>query len=202
MADGRKAFDDRVPQHQAQRHKRQDGESIDDGDRGVVLESAPYVAVHAAIRACVDRTSKRAIRLTVSVTRISTSPSSISAAGYRLPVASENSLAILLASVYPGEKIEGGISSRLPMTMVTAMVSPSARPRASTVAPKIPARAAGSNTRHVVSHQVAPRATDDSRSPRGTARITSRETAESVGRIMMASTREAVKMLAWRDRKS
>src|ERR1700687_5664313 len=109
-----------------------------------------------------------------------------------VPVASLNSLAITLANVYPGEKMEDGISGRLPMTIVTATVSPSARPSARIVAPKIPARAAGSTTRHVISHHVAPNATDDSRSPRGTALITSREIAESVGRIMIARTSDAV----------
>src|ERR1700674_4647088 len=113
-----------------------------------------------------------------------------------VPVASLNSLAMTLASVYPGWKIDGGISGRLPMTIVTATVSPRARPRASIVAPKIPARAVGRTTRHVISHHVAPNATDDSRSPLGTALITSREIAASVGRIMMARTREAVKKLA------
>src|SRR4029077_8646011 len=84
------------------------------------------------------------------------------------------------------------------MTIVTAMVSPRARPSASTVAPKIPARAVGRITRHVVSHQVAPNATDDSRRPRGAARITSRETADSGGRILIAHTSEVVKKLYWR----
>src|SRR5256885_4966256 len=103
-----------------------------------------------------------------------------------------------LASVYAGEKRELEISGRLPMTIVTAIVSPSARPRASTAAPKIPALAAGRITLALVSHHVAPSATDDSRSPCGTARSTSREMAESVGRIITASTRDALKRLVWR----
>src|SRR6266851_3116539 len=78
------------------------------------------------------------------------------------------------------------------MTIVTAMVSPSARPSARITAPKMPARADGSTTRHVVSHHVAPSATAFSFRPRGTARMTSRETALSVGRIITASTSEAV----------
>ena len=59
----------------------------------------------------------------------------------------------------------------------------------------MPARAAGRITRHVVSHHVAPRATAFSRRPRGTALITSREIADRVGRIITASTSEALKRL-------
>src|SRR3981081_2239659 len=81
------------------------------------------------------------------------------------------------------------------MTIVTAMVSPSARPRARIVAPKMPGRADGRITRQVVSQHVGPRGTAFSFMPRGTARITSRETAVSVGRIITANTREAMKRL-------
>src|SRR5260370_27954135 len=81
------------------------------------------------------------------------------------------------------------------MTIVTAMVSPSARPSARITAPKMPARADGSTTRHVVSHHVAPRATAFSFRPRGTARMTSRETAVSVGRTQHPSPSDAVKKL-------
>src|SRR5258708_2378822 len=81
------------------------------------------------------------------------------------------------------------------MTIVTASVAPSARPRARIVAPKIPARADGRITRHVVSHHVAPSATAFSFRPRGTARMTSRETAVSVGRIITARISAAVNRL-------
>src|SRR3977135_1797679 len=79
--------------------------------------------------------------------------------------------------------------------MVTAIVSPKARPRARMVAPKIPGRAAGRITRQVVSHHVAPSATAFSFKPRGTARITSLEIAARVGRIITASTSDALKRL-------
>src|SRR5205085_3353806 len=75
------------------------------------------------------------------------------------------------------------------------MVSPSARPRARMVAPKMPARAEGRITRQVVSHQVEPSAIAFSFNPLGTARMTSRETAVRVGRIITASTSEAAKRL-------
>ena len=106
-----------------------------------------------------------------------------------------NSFAITLDSVYAGWKIECGMTYWLPITIVTAIVSPSARPSARMVAPKMPARADGKMTRHVVSHHVAPSATAFSFSPRGTALMTSREMAVSVGRIITASTRAALKRL-------
>ncbi len=55
--------------------------------------------------------------------------------------ASANSLAMAAAMVYPGANSEAAISWRLPITMVTAMVSPRARPRPSTTAPMMPDRA-------------------------------------------------------------
>ena len=103
-----------------------------------------------------------------------------------------NSLAITLASVYDGAKSEAEISGRLPITIVTAIVSPSARPSPSTHAPKMPTRAAGSTTRVAVSHFVAPSAIDASRRSRGIAAITSREIAVTVGTIMSARMIPAV----------
>ena len=54
--------------------------------------------------------------------------------------ASPNSLAITAASVYPCAKIVFPMTAALPMTIVTAIVSPIARPRPSIAAPEIPAR--------------------------------------------------------------
>src|SRR5215472_878159 len=85
------------------------------------------------------------------------------------------------------------MSFRFPIVIVTAIVSPSARPNERTVAPKIPARAAGRTTFQTVSHQVAPIATLASRSPPGTALMTSREIELRVGRIMMARMIEAIR---------
>src|SRR3954464_13300896 len=81
------------------------------------------------------------------------------------------------------------------MTIVTAMVSPRARPRARMGAPKRPDRAVGRTTCQVISHHVAPRATAFSRRPRGTARMTSRATAVRVGRVTTARINGAVKRL-------
>ena len=78
------------------------------------------------------------------------------------------------------------------MTIVTAIVSPSARPSANTQAPKMPTRAAGSTTRVAVSHFVEPRAIDASRKSRGMAAMTSREIAVTVGTIINARMIPAV----------
>jgi hypothetical protein len=43
-----------------------------------------------------------------------------------------------------------------PISMASAMVSPRARPKPSTSAPKIPVDAAGSITFRIASHRVAP----------------------------------------------
>ena len=57
--------------------------------------------------------------------------------------ASLNVVAILEAIVWAWSNSESGMSWALPMTMVTAIVSPSARPRPRMTAPTIPERAAG-----------------------------------------------------------
>ena len=55
--------------------------------------------------------------------------------------ASVNPLAIEAEIVVPGARIEALMRCALPMTKVTAMVSPSARPRASMMPPVTPTRA-------------------------------------------------------------
>ena len=54
--------------------------------------------------------------------------------------ASANSLAIAAEIVVAGAKIDVWILKELPITKVTAMVSPSARPRASMIPPMTPTR--------------------------------------------------------------
>ena len=56
------------------------------------------------------------------------------------PTASVNSLAIVAEIVVPGARIEAEILCALPITKVTAMVSPSARPRPSMIPPITPTR--------------------------------------------------------------
>ena len=64
-----------------------------------------------------------------TVTRKRNKPNSINAERYKVWSASVNSLAITLAIVFPGPKILVGIILALPITMVTAIVSPKALPR-------------------------------------------------------------------------
>src|SRR5882762_3168833 len=144
-------------------------------------------------RAVVAKIRSRASPLSTNVSRNSTSPNSISALKYKLPVASENSFARTAAMEYPGEKREAEIVGLLPMTMVTAIVSPSARASARNTEPKIPMRAAGTTTFQVDSHFVAPRANAASRWSRGTASRTSRDTERTNGTIMIARTIPAVR---------
>ena len=70
-----------------------------------------------------------------------TSPISTSACRCRSSVASVNSLAITAAIVYCGAYSDVVICGLLPITIVTAIVSPSARPKPSMTAPMMPVRA-------------------------------------------------------------
>jgi hypothetical protein len=67
-----------------------------------------------------------------------TNPTAISADRCRSPDASLNSLAISDAIVYAGANSDAEISGRLPMTIVTAMVSPRARPSPKMMPPMMP----------------------------------------------------------------
>ena len=79
------------------------------------------------------------------------------------------------------------------MTIVTAIVSPIARPRPSIAAPEIPAREYGRIAVRIISQRVAPSASAASLWSGGTVDITSRVMAETIGRIMIASTSPAMK---------
>jgi hypothetical protein len=58
--------------------------------------------------------------------------------------------------VLAGEKSERLIWFELPISMASAMISPSARPNPRTSAPKIPVDAVGSITFRIASQRVAP----------------------------------------------
>ncbi|MEZ4717019.1 MAG: hypothetical protein R2851_13180 [Caldilineaceae bacterium] len=62
-----------------------------------------------------------------------------------------------------------GMLAALPVTIITAMVSPMARPTPSMTAVIRPGRAAGNTTRQMVCHWVAPMASAPSRYSLGTA---------------------------------
>ena len=107
-------------------------------------------------------------------------------------MASLNSLAMTLAMVLAGANSEATICARLPMTMVTAIVSPMARPRPSMIAPRIPVRPYGNTATRTISHLVAPKAKAASRCACGTARSTSCVTEVMYGTIITARIIEAV----------
>ena len=74
----------------------------------------------------------------------------------------------------------------LPIIIVTAMVSPKARPKANIIPPTIPEKAAGINTRKIVSQRVAPKPREACRKSGGKAAKESREIAIIIGRIIIA----------------
>ena len=93
----------------------------------------------------------------------------------------------------PPPKIDAGIFCEPPMSIATAMVSPSARPRPSIVAPMVPVRALGSTTSRIISQRVEPSAYAPKISASGVLSMTSRVTDVMIGRIMIASTTLAAK---------
>src|ERR1700722_2702692 len=135
----------------------------------------------------------RARPFRMKVIKNKTKPNSIRALRYKSPVASVNSLAMTEAMVYPGANSEALIWGLLPMTIVTAMVSPSARARARKTEPMMPVRAQGTTTCQVDSQRVAPMASAASRCSRGTLSKTSRDTEIMKGTTMMARTMPAVR---------
>ena len=86
-----------------------------------------------------------------------------------------NWLAIRLASVSPARRATRGSSGAGPITCVTAIASPSARPSPRISAAAIPGRDDGRTTPRTISHGVAPSASAPSSSSRGTARNSSRQ---------------------------
>jgi hypothetical protein len=100
-------------------------------------------------------------------------------------------------SVAPGFRSENGwvIRVTFPMRRVTAMVSPTARPRARVAAARMPELAPGTTTLRITCQGVAPNAKAASRSRFPTPASAVRERATMVGRIMIDSTKPARKRL-------
>jgi hypothetical protein len=88
--------------------------------------------------------------------------------------------------VYPGANNDFAISGRLPITIVTAIVSPSALPKPRITPPTMPARALRSTPMRIISQRVAPSASTASRWCCGTTCNTSRVIDEIMGMIMIA----------------
>src|SRR5215469_7219556 len=119
-------------------------------------------------------------------------PNAINEDRYRSPTASVNSFASDAEIVVPGCRIEALMLCALPMTKVTAIVSPRARPRPSMVPPTMPALEYGTTTCQMTSQVVAPSPYADSFNTSGTVSNTSRITADMNGMTMTASTIPAV----------
>src|SRR6202043_1117555 len=132
---------------------------------------------------------------TMNVIRNRIKPSSISADVCKPGLASANSLASAEVMLLPGENSET-LSSRLvlPITNVTAIVSPSARPRPSITPPITPVRVNGNTIFHITSQVVQPMPYADSFSRTGVTSNTSRITAAMYGMIMIAKITPAQRM--------
>src|SRR5207344_1373710 len=113
-------------------------------------------AVTVSVRAMLQ-ISRRENELMIRVMMNSTSPISTSADRYSLSAASANSLATTAAIVYCGAKSDSDTFGLFPITIVTAIVSPSARPKPSMTAPMMPVRAKNMAAR-IASNGVAPSA--------------------------------------------
>ena len=86
--------------------------------------------------------------------------------------------------------IGSGMMGEFPVTIRTAIVSPTARPMPRMSAAVMPERAEGTTTCEMVCHRVVPRAREPSRYSFGTAEMASSETLMIVGRAMMPKRTE------------
>ncbi len=96
---------------------------------------------------------------------------------------------------YPCWNTDRKISGRFPMTIVTAIVSPNARPRPRIVAPKIPGMQCCPITIRSISHRVPPSDRTASFCRCGTVARTSRLTDRMNGMIMMERSTPAARTL-------
>ena len=106
-------------------------------------------------------------------------------------------LAIRLASVSPGGNSDRLIELPPPITCVTAIASPNARPSPSSTAAEMPGAAYGIATLRIASQRVEPRASEPSERSRGTRLNSSRQIAEVIGMIMIVSTSAAGSTPDW-----
>src|SRR5438552_727388 len=144
--DGRRALQHEIAENEQQREHRGERQHHHHGGHRAAGEmTAEHAAAHSArLPTAWPRATRqirtRAMALTATVSTKRINPTSNKADWYRLVVASLNSLAIAAAIVYAGCRSETPMSCRFPMSIVTAIVSPSARPRPRMTAPIKPAR--------------------------------------------------------------
>src|SRR5262249_6724895 len=157
-----------VQQHRDQRDDRQEGRGdaqaahreVDEpaplvDTRGVLGDRQAHTGLAPAGMRPTRQTRSRAPMLRSRVTRNSSRPSSVSADSGR-PDASGYWFAIWLASVCAGANSDHFRCELLPITIVTAIVSPRARPRPSRIAPTRPDRTYGMTAWRTASQRVAP----------------------------------------------
>src|SRR5699024_1478768 len=132
-------------------------------------------------------TIQRAIMFTTRVMMKSMRPAAMSS-DCRIPNASGKFSAISEGIVWLPEEMRLRVNTPPDRTRVTAIVSPSARPRPSMTEEMMPARAKGKTVILIISHWVAPSARAASSCSLGVCRKISRQSAVMIGRIMTAST--------------
>src|SRR5205814_194515 len=142
-ADRRPTVGDQRVEQACQRHEAQDDAEAHQGEDAAADPAAAGGARHDTPPATCRRTSSRAITFSASVTRNSSSAISMSDAVNRSLGASANWLAMVLATVSEAASSDIAIRRPFPITIVTAIVSPSARPSARMHAPMNPLFAGG-----------------------------------------------------------
>src|SRR5262249_49803331 len=112
-------------------------------DHAVSEAAMPRTTFTGRVRVCrpSDQMNAREMMLITSVMKNSTRPISTSELKWSGVAASANSFASTADMVYCGANSDVDTCGVLPMTIVTAIVSPSARPKPSMTAPTIPVRA-------------------------------------------------------------
>src|SRR2546426_978343 len=143
-SDGAESADGGLEEEAPERDQREDDAEEGRDVHREILPPPPGVPIepegHAAPspRRRTRPNMSRAKTLMTSDMSIRTSPSSMSALSSSGSVALRKLFAIQLAMVCPWSNRETEIALRFPIVMVTAIVSPTARPRPRMMAPKIP----------------------------------------------------------------
>src|SRR3712207_1340685 len=183
-----------MPQDQEERDQRQQGGGDGQAAHQAIDHPPPAIetwieCVHARASPTGPRLmrqiSRRASALSNNVISNNTKAARIRALACRSLLGLGSWVAISEAALCAG-LTRRAICMLLPITIVTAIVSPSARPRPSMTPPIMPARAYGTIASQITSHWVPPTASNASRWWTGTLLRTSREMAAMVGRIMIA----------------
>jgi len=169
----------------ANRENHQDFEKL-------FLKSSSVHAFHLFFARRNTRTPKK---LNSKTTKKRIKATSMRADSYRgMDISSPYFEAINDASVSPGENIDEGIRGMPPTTILTAIVSPNARPNPSNIAANMFGPEARKTTFFTVSHFVAPTERDASLRARGIALNDSIQREMIIGKTMIARVIAAVKM--------